>query len=246
MSMATMISQAEKSLGLSGRPNYITEDYASRNGQEFANAPWCDEGITYWARQSGEYSAVCFDTDYAYTVAHAVRFQQADQWHDGTDDVQRGDIVFFDWDGDLTIGSIDHIGLVTDTDDNGNVYTIEANTGNVVARRVRTAAVIVGYGRPQYSDQATTAPAPAPVGPAWPGEYLRQRSPMLHDDTVRTWQQQMANRGWRITVDGWYGPASASICRQFQQDSTDNGWPLTVDGIVGPATWTASWNRPVS
>ncbi|MFI9274248.1 GH25 family lysozyme [Kitasatospora sp. NPDC052896] len=94
--------------------------------------------------------------------------------------------------------------------------------------------------------QPTQTPTPQPTGPAWPGEYLSVRTPMLHDGNVQTWQQRMRDRGWAITVDGWYGPDSASICRQFQQDSTAHGWPLAVDGVVGPDTWRATWQRPVS
>ena len=101
-------------------------------------------------------------------------------------------------------------------------------------------------GGPVKPPTPTPAPTPKPSGPAWPGEYLRVQSPMLHDGYVVNWQQRMHDRGWPITVDGFYGPASAAICRQFQQDSTAHGWPLTADGIVGPATWAAAWNRPVS
>ncbi|GAA1069012.1 hypothetical protein GCM10009665_75430 [Kitasatospora nipponensis] len=87
---------------------------------------------------------------------------------------------------------------------------------------------------------------PGPTAPAWPQEYLSLQDPLLHDDNVRTWQQRMADRGWPIGVDGWYGQQSHDTCVQFQQDSTSNGWPLTADGIVGPATWRATWERPVS
>jgi hypothetical protein len=85
-----------------------------------------------------------------------------------------------------------------------------------------------------------TAPVPAPTpppvasGPAFPGEYLSVKSPMLHDNNVREWQQRMHDRGWTITVDGWYGPASANVCRAFQQEKG-----LQSDGIVGPITWTS-------
>ncbi|WP_051970607.1 peptidoglycan recognition protein family protein [Kitasatospora azatica] len=86
----------------------------------------------------------------------------------------------------------------------------------------------------------------AQSAPPWPGEYLQLQDPLLHDDNVRTWQQRIADRGWPLTVDGWYGEQSRSVCEQFQQDSTANGWPLTVDGVVGPETWRASWERPLS
>ncbi|MGE7432747.1 peptidoglycan recognition protein family protein [Kitasatospora sp. NPDC001175] len=86
------------------------------------------------------------------------------------------------------------------------------------------------------SPSPAPAPAPAPSGPAWPGEYLRAQTPMIHDDTARAWQQRMSDRGWRITVDGWYGPASAAVCRQFQAEKG-----LTVDGIVGPDTWACAF-----
>lgn len=96
-------------------------------------------------------------------------------------------------------------------------------------------------------ETALRAWAGAPsTAPPWPGEYLQLQSPMLHDSAVRTWQQRMADRGWPITVDGWYGSQSRAFCLQFQTDSTAHGWPLKVDGIVGAATWRATWDRPVS
>lgn len=85
------------------------------------------------------------------------------------------------------------------------------------------------------------APTPSPSGPAWPGEYLRLQYPMIHDNNVRTWQAQMAARGWTIAVDGWYGSQSDKVCRQFQAEKN-----LGVDGIVGPKTWAAAWNSPVT
>lgn len=60
-------------------------------------------------------------------------------------------------------------------------------------------------------------------------------------DHVRTWQQRMLERGWRIVVDGDYGPASERACRAFQGEKG-----LGVDGLVGPATWAAAWTTPVT
>ncbi len=60
-------------------------------------------------------------------------------------------------------------------------------------------------------------------------------------EDVRAWQQQMASRGWPITVDGSYGPASREICIKFQQEKG-----LAADGIVGAQTWDAAWSAPVT
>ena len=60
-------------------------------------------------------------------------------------------------------------------------------------------------------------------------------------NNARQWQQQMANRGWKIAVDGSYGPNSAGICRQFQREKG-----LSVDGIVGPVTWGLTWSAAIT
>jgi LysM repeat protein len=156
MSLEGMISQAEKSLGMR-EPNSIQRWYADRNGAAFRyNFPWCNAAITYWATQAGERDSVLFGTDYAYTVWHAQRFKTAGQWHAGAKGIRRGDIVFIDWAGTNEIGKIDHVGIVTGVS-GSHVYTIEGNTANVCARRVRTEAEIAGYGRPKYTPETTAA-----------------------------------------------------------------------------------------
>lgn len=153
MSLDGMIAQAEKSLGLR-EPNGIQQWYRERNGSAFAyNFAWCDASVTYWATLAGERDAVLFGTDYAYTVWHAQRFKAAGQWTAGAKGIRRGDIVFFDWSGTNEIGKIDHVGIVTGVS-GSNVFTIEGNTDNVCARRVRTEASIAGYGRPAYTKEA--------------------------------------------------------------------------------------------
>ncbi|MGW7197558.1 LysM peptidoglycan-binding domain-containing protein [Streptomyces chryseus] len=149
MSADSMIKAVERWIG-TGEPNAIQTWYRQRNGSAYAyNFPWCNATITRAAVESGEYEAVCFGTDYAYTVAHAARFKAAGQWHAGTKGIRRGDIVFFDWSGTNEIAKIDHVGIVTSVS-GSLVYTIEGNTANVCARRVRTEADIAGYGRPKY------------------------------------------------------------------------------------------------
>jgi Putative peptidoglycan binding domain len=82
---------------------------------------------------------------------------------------------------------------------------------------------------------------PAASAPPWPGRLLENRSPMMHGADVLAWQRQMRARGWGLTADGYYGPASSSICRAFQKDKH-----LGVDGVVGAKTWAAAWSAPVT
>jgi LysM repeat protein len=155
MSVDGMIAAAERSLGL-GEPNAIQQWYRARNGAAYNyNFPWCNAAVTYWATQAGERDSVLFGTDYAYTVAHAARFKAAGQWHAGASGIRRGDIVFFDWGGTNDIARIDHVGIVTGVS-GANVYTIEGNTMNVCARRVRREAEIAGYGRPKYKPSSSS------------------------------------------------------------------------------------------
>lgn len=334
---AGMLAAARADIGLSGRPNKITRDYAARHGKEFLSAPWCDMAVTYWARKSGNRAAVLPGGDRAYTVWHAQDFQKIGRWHSGTvanlNRAKPGDIVFFDWGQSDSIGAIDHVGLIEKVLGGGRVQTIEGNTGDAVRRRVRSASVIAGYGRPDYGADDYTWDGKVPAGepalvkgdtgkrvrdlqsalikagyklprygvdgdfgaeteaavkklqadhpdivsevtgkygqqtakalaeklgqeppkpspskpkppstsaPPWPGRYLRQ-PPIMRGDDVRRWQARMAERGWRITVDGAYGPESERVCRAFQAEKG-----LEVDGIVGPKTWRMTWEAPIT
>jgi peptidoglycan hydrolase-like protein with peptidoglycan-binding domain len=67
------------------------------------------------------------------------------------------------------------------------------------------------------------------------------QSPLMVGDDVRQWQQRMADRGWRIAVDGIYGEQSRRVCVAFQQEKG-----LAVDGVVGPVTWTTAWTAPIT
>ena len=63
----------------------------------------------------------------------------------------------------------------------------------------------------------------------------------MRGEDVRTWQARMSRRGWRIDVDGAYGPQSREVCLAFQREKR-----LVVDGIVGPETWRAAWTAPIT
>lgn len=97
----------------------------------------------------------------------------------------------------------------------------------------------------------------APPFPYPSGHYLGRPDPDPYchsgfyggvDTTnVRTWQQQMKNRGWKISVDGQYGDESYGVCRSFQEEATAEGHDTGgVDGLVGSKTWGLSWTKPVT
>ena len=101
-----------------------------------------------------------------------------------------------------------------------------------------------GAPRPGGGGGASAKPATSKSSgggvPPWPGRYLRY-PPVVRGDDVRTWQSQMRRRGWRIDVDGAYGPQSRQVCLAFQREKR-----LAVDGIVGPETWRAAWTAPIT
>jgi peptidoglycan hydrolase-like protein with peptidoglycan-binding domain len=72
--------------------------------------------------------------------------------------------------------------------------------------------------------------------PAYPGASAPSRH---RNAATGKYQQRLRDRGWRIAVDLFHGPATSSTLRAFQLEKR-----LTPDGLGGPQTWTALWTRP--
>ncbi|MFB4305797.1 peptidoglycan-binding protein [Actinomadura sp. GTD37] len=223
-----MIREARKSLGTSGRPNAITKEYASRHGNEFLKASWCDMAITYWARHSRNTAAVLPGGDRAYTVWHAEDFGKAGRWHSGTtasvNKAKAGDIVFFDWGATNRVDAIDHVGVVEVVLGGGRLQTIEANTDDAVKRRVRASGVIAGYGRPAYG------------GGNWTEDMVRKLPELNKGDTgehVESVQGLLQARSHpEVTMNGTFDAATEAAVKAVQR------WGgVDDDGIVGPVTW---------
>lgn len=81
-------------------------------------------------------------------------------------------------------------------------------------------------------------PAHPPAHPTTWQETMMQALPELHQGAsgahVRTVQGLLVARGYAVTVDGGFGPATAAALKRFQGNAH-----LTADGIAGPATWPA-------
>ena len=51
---------------------------------------------------------------------------------------------------------------------------------------------------------------------------------------VRNVQGLLMARGYSVTLDGVFGPATDAVVKRFQQIAH-----LSMDGVVGPQTWPA-------
>ena len=78
--------------------------------------------------------------------------------------------------------------------------------------------------------------------PAFRGHVLStaDRSRFRYD--VRTWQRRMAQRGWDISADGYFGPRSARVAQRF---AVEKGIASGRTGKVDRAMWNAAWRAPV-
>jgi resuscitation-promoting factor RpfA len=132
-------------------------------------------------------------------------------------------------------------------------------TQDAAARRLQAArgwAPWPGCARKLGLGTANAAPAPAPApairasrtraiplkaaSPAFAGHVLSVRDRQQRRADVLIWQRQMAKRGFRISVDGHFGPQSAGAARRFAVRYRVHTRHLgTVDRAVWTSTWTA-------
>jgi hypothetical protein len=209
-------------------------------------APWCAMAVSCWFYAAGLPLAFTTPKGFSYCPFGIDGFRARGELVPVAQ-AQPGDVVFFDWNGDKVA---DHVGIVVS---GGLVLTtIEGNTtsgdagdqsnGGGVFQRQRAASLVLAVGRPAWSSAPTPAPpGPAPSSPPWPGRVLALTTPNMTGNDVRTYQGQMAKRGWKLGVDGVFGPQSHDVTIAFQREKG-----LTRDGQVGPVTWRAAWTDPIT
>ncbi|MDP8929213.1 MAG: peptidoglycan-binding protein [Actinomycetota bacterium] len=93
--------------------------------------------------------------------------------------------------------------------------------------------------RPPYDDTTPWGISRIPPHPPYPGSPLKRG--MKNNPHVRLWQERIRARGWKIDVDGDFGPGTEGVVKKFQGEKG-----LEVDGIIGPQTWSAAWTAPVT
>jgi peptidoglycan hydrolase-like protein with peptidoglycan-binding domain len=232
-----VLNEASRRLGLSGRPNIYTREYAAAHGSDYLNAAWCDMKVTYDARHAGAAKSVLPKGDRAYTVYHAEDFQDAGLWKSGTSDniikyVYPGCVVFFDWNGTNVIGAIDHVGYAVRNLKDGRLVTVEGNTGNAVKLRVRGSDVIAGFGTPKYDAITPVVIKPTNTYPYKVGTFIRKG--WQNSAGVKVAQNRLNSLGYRpkLTTDGDFGAKTEMAVEWFQRMTN-----LAVDGVIGPKTW---------
>jgi len=187
-----------------------------------ANAAWCDAFVDFVLLKTcshfgyGETTArkvLCGDFD-DYTYNSVALYKKAGRW---SQTPHRGDQIFF--------GGSGHTGIVTSVN-GGTVHTIEGNKGDEVRRGSYSvnSPSIIGYGRPRY-DLIT-------------GQMTAEDMPLIKRgskcEAVKKLQQILNTKGYKLSVDGDFGPATEAAVKAYQKANH-----LEVDGEVGEKTWAS-------
>ena len=136
-----MVAVAQSQIGnVGGEPYWSWYGYNNR-------VEWCAIFVSWVADQCGY-----LDTG-VLPKMEGVRpyvdwFRERGQWQGRDYEPSPGDIIFFDWESD---GLADHVGIVEKVE-NGLIYTVEGNTGDVCAERRYTlgSSPVYGFGLPLY------------------------------------------------------------------------------------------------
>ena len=187
-----------------------------------ANAPWCDAFVDFVILKTCEHFGKGAETarmvlggDFDdYTYNSVALYKKAGRW---SNTAHRGDQIFF--------GGSGHTGIVTSVE-SGTVHTIEGNKADEVRRGSYSTSSpsIIGYGRPRYdliTGKITAADMP----------LIKKGS---KGDAVKKLQQILNSKGYKLTVDGDFGPATEAAVKAYQAANH-----LEVDGEVGEKTWAS-------
>ncbi|WP_440066431.1 C40 family peptidase [Streptosporangium sp. OZ121] len=204
------------------------------------NQPWCATFIS-WVAMKAKASDLIPKT--ASCLAGVAWFKERGQYNKTP---KVGSIVYYGANGGTHVEIVSKVGAVYITTIGGNTGgSLEGayhNGDGVYEKQVlRWSTRIHGYGHPAYRTVGKHAKPPASASsraPRFPGRVLKLRpASLMRGEDVRTWQRQMFSRGYRLVIDGVYGPASKDACTRFQRARK-----LAQDGQVGPKTWAETWS----
>lgn len=126
---------------IGGEPYWSWYGFGSR-------VEWCACFVSWCANECGYIEAGVIPKFAACASQGVPWFQERGLWQSGSYEPRSGDIIFFDWDGDM---SADHVGIVEKVE-NGRVYTVEGNSGDSVRQNSYPIGYsdVLGYGCPAY------------------------------------------------------------------------------------------------
>lgn len=133
-----------------------------------------------------------------------------------------GDIVLFDWDGN---GICDHTGIFVSWVEKGK--TFNSIEGNTAFRNDSDGGGVMMRSRSVQSVRAF-------VGPKILGGGIDEnRNILIKGDKgseVVDLQRTLYELGYKVDIDGYFGPKTADVVKQFQKN-----YALPIDGTVTPA-----------
>lgn len=181
--------------------------------------PWCDMQTVYEAYQAAGDHGVERNGRFAYTVWHAQWFQRQDRIGRTP---KKGALVFYDWAGSRSIGTIDHVGIVEAVHRDGTFTTLEGNLGDRCQRVRRSMAYVVVFGYPNY-DGSGKPPA------STVDEIIRRGE---SGPEVLVLQRNLIKLGYKLPkygADSDFGAETEDALKAFQRDHG-----LIDDGEYGP------------
>jgi peptidoglycan hydrolase-like protein with peptidoglycan-binding domain len=184
------------------------------------DGPWCFMFQCYCFHHFGALDLIHGKHAYVPDFKHI--FEPHGEFHTG--DPRPGDLVTFDFG---RTGRPEHIGVVERVVSSAYIQTIEGNTSDHVYRRRRARSYVYAYATPNYA---------RPNPDDYSGRLLvyRKGRPLLHGRDVRWVQTHLGVHHHTVSVDGYYGPQTATAVGAFQKAAH-----LEQDGVVGPHTWKA-------
>lgn len=232
---ADLLNEAQRHIGTSGRPNTFSRAYAAIHGSEFASAAWCLMFVWWCAKKVGALKSVFPKGDRAYTPWYANDLYSDTVWHSGTvanieTYAYPGCPILFDWGGSNDRPMVDHVGFVKKKLGGGRLVTVEGNTSDMVAYRVRGADVIAGFGTPKFDK-----PVIKVLTNKWPyGAGVVMVKGWENSKGCAKVQGAINALGYspKLMTDGDFGTKTENAIKWYQKK---NG--LQVDGVVGPITW---------
>lgn len=156
-----VLSWCEKQVGTTETPpgsnNVVYNTMYYGNPVSGPSFPWCMAFIWCAFAETGLSALLCGGEKTAY-CPYAVDYAKlAGLWIERG--YQRGDLVFFDWNGDRLA---DHVGIVVSVAGSA-VTTIEGNVDEAVRRMTRSDVNILGAYRPAWNEQGEQAEPSKPA-----------------------------------------------------------------------------------